>query len=148
MTISRRRFLQTTTLGSAGAALGAETEMSPKGMPTRVLGRTGSRVSILARGGGSRFLSYEDEDKALEAMNHAIDLGISYIDTAYGYGNGKSEARVGKIMATRRNEASSTCCTSCAIRRSLATSESAATPIRLYLRPLWSITISTVPRWR
>jgi predicted aldo/keto reductase-like oxidoreductase len=106
MSISRRRFLQTTTLGSAAAAaaIGAETEMSAKGMPTRVLGRTGARVSILAMGGGSRFLSYADEDKALEAMNHAVDLGISYLDTAYGYGDGKSEARVGKIMATRRNE--------------------------------------------
>jgi predicted aldo/keto reductase-like oxidoreductase len=106
MSISRRRFIQDTTLGgvAAAAAFGAETEMSPKGMPTRMLGRTGSRVSILAMGGGSRFLSYEDDDQAVKAMNHAIDLGISYIDTAYGYGNGKSEERVGKVMATRRKE--------------------------------------------
>lgn len=106
MSISRRQFLEATALGSVAVATasGAESDMSPKGMPTRILGKTGARVSILAMGGGSRFLSYEAEDKALEAMNHAIDLGISYIDTAYGYGNGKSEARVGKIMATRRNE--------------------------------------------
>jgi aryl-alcohol dehydrogenase-like predicted oxidoreductase len=106
MSISRRQFLEATALGSVAAATAgaAESEMSPKGMPTRILGRTGARVSILAMGGGSRFLSYAEEDKALEAMNHAIDLGISYLDTAYGYGNGKSESRVGKIMATRRNE--------------------------------------------
>ena len=106
MSISRRRFLETTALGSLAVttAAGAESDMSPKGMPTRILGRTGARVSILAMGGGSRFLSYGTEDKALQAMNHAIDLGISYIDTAYAYGNGLSETRVGKIMATRRNE--------------------------------------------
>jgi len=73
-------------------------------MPTRVLGRTGARVSILAMGGGSRFLAYQDEDKALEALNRAFDLGITYMDTAYSYGNGRSEERVGKVMKTRRKE--------------------------------------------
>jgi hypothetical protein len=53
-------------------------------------------------GGGSRFLMYQDEDKALEALNRAFDLGITYMDTAYGYGNGHSEERVGKVMKTRR----------------------------------------------
>ncbi len=37
-------------------------------------------------------------------LNHALDLGITYVDTAYAYGNGKSETRVGKVMATRRKE--------------------------------------------
>jgi hypothetical protein len=68
------------------------------------LGRTGAKVSILAFGCGSRFLMYKDEDKALEVLNHAIDLGIDYVDTAYAYGNGLSETRVGKVMATRRKE--------------------------------------------
>jgi aryl-alcohol dehydrogenase-like predicted oxidoreductase len=72
-------------------------------LPTRVLGRTGARVSILAMGGGSRFLMYKEEEKALEALNKAFDLGITYMDTAYGYGNGVSEERVGKVMKTRRN---------------------------------------------
>jgi len=61
-------------------------------------------VSILAFGCGSRFLMYQDEEKALAALNHAIDLGITYLDTAYAYGDGKSEARVGKVMAKRRKE--------------------------------------------
>jgi hypothetical protein len=37
------------------------------------------RFSILAFGCGSRFLMYEQEDQALAALNHAIDLGISPI---------------------------------------------------------------------
>ena len=44
---------------------------------------------------------YADEDKALEALTRALDLGITYIDTAHAYGNGKSEERVGKLMAAR-----------------------------------------------
>jgi predicted aldo/keto reductase-like oxidoreductase len=47
---------------------------------------------------------YDDEEKALSALNQAIDLGITYLDTAYSYGDGKSETRVGKVMATRRKE--------------------------------------------
>jgi len=73
-------------------------------MPMRKLGRTGIRVPILGFGSGSRFLMYKDEDEAIAALNHAIDLGITYIDTAHSYGNGKSEGRVGRVMATRRKE--------------------------------------------
>jgi len=76
---------------------------SPR-LPTRKLGRTGIQVPILGFGSGSRFLMYKDEDEAIAALNHAIDLGIAYIDTAHSYGNGKSEERVGRVMATRRKE--------------------------------------------
>ena len=96
MSISRRAFLGTAALTGVAARAAADA------MPTRLLGRTGARVSILAMGGGSRFLMYKDEDKALEALNHAFDLGITYMDTAYGYGDGLSEERVGKVMKTRR----------------------------------------------
>jgi len=96
MKISRRDFLGTAAI--TGTAALAATDA----MPTRILGRTGARVSILAMGGGSRFLMYQDEDKALEALNRAFDLGITYMDTAYSYGNGRSEERVGKVMKTRR----------------------------------------------
>jgi len=103
MRISRRRFLETTGLGTlaANAVIGAEIGKAGT-LPKRTLGRTGAQVSILAMGGGSRFLMYKEEDKALEALNRAFDLGITYMDTAYGYGNGQSEERVGKVMAVRR----------------------------------------------
>ena len=73
-------------------------------MPTRTLGKTGAHVSILAMGGGSRFLMYKEEDKALEALNRAIDLGVTYIDTAHAYGDGKSEERIGRLMPERRKQ--------------------------------------------
>jgi uncharacterized protein len=101
---SRRRFLEGTGVSVAvGAGWKAEAgKTTGDRLPTRVLGKTGVRVSILAMGGGSRFLMYKDEDKALEALTRAFDLGITYMDTAYGYGNGQSEERVGKIMKDRR----------------------------------------------
>jgi len=73
-------------------------------LPRRTLGRTGIKVPILGFGSGSRFLMYKDEDEAVAALERAIDLGISYIDTAHAYGDGKSEERVGRVMATRRRE--------------------------------------------
>ncbi len=105
---SRREFLERLGVGTAagaalplfeGAAMG-----TTNALPHRVLGRTGVSVSILAFGCGSRFLMYEEEEKALAALNRALDLGITYLDSAYAYGNGKSESRVGKLMATRRKE--------------------------------------------
>lgn len=47
---------------------------------------------------------YEEEDKAIEALNLALDLGVTYLDTAQSYGRGNSELWVGKVMAERRKE--------------------------------------------
>jgi uncharacterized protein len=104
MSVSRRGFLGTAAFtGAAAVNATADTTTSAGPLPTRILGRTGAKVTILAFGTGSRFLSYE-EDQAIEALTHALDLGIGYVDTAYSYGNGKSEGRVGKVMATRRKQ--------------------------------------------
>jgi len=109
--LSRRKFLeklgQGTVAGVGYSLLSELAEAKPvdaKSLPTRTLGRTGANVSILAFGCGSRFLMYEDEEKASAILNHAIDNGINYLDTAYSYGDGKSETRVGKVMATRRKD--------------------------------------------
>jgi predicted aldo/keto reductase-like oxidoreductase len=101
MGISRREFLGTTTLGvTAGPLLAAKGDKA--GMPARVLGKTGARVSILAFGCGSRFLKYDD-DAAVEALTRALDHGITYVDTADDYGkNHLSEQRVGKALKGRR----------------------------------------------
>jgi uncharacterized protein len=102
MSISRRRFLESTAVAgiAAGVSSGAESKL-----PMRPLGKTGAKVPIIAMGCGNRFWTrFTEEDKALGALSHAIDLGIAYLDTAFGYGDGKSETLVGKVMKTRRNE--------------------------------------------
>src|SRR5256886_3030493 len=107
--LSRRKFLERVGLTTAGVGISlfpdvVEAHPTIASLPKRTLGRTHAKVSILAFGCGSRFLMYEDEEKAIAALNHAIELGITYLDTAYAYGDGKSESRVGKVMATRRND--------------------------------------------
>jgi uncharacterized protein len=97
MSLSRRSFLGSTAIGGAAA------DQKP-GLPARVLGRTGARVSILAYGCGSRFSEYGTFDEALATVTRALDLGITYIDTAASYGNGQSEKIVGALMKTRRKE--------------------------------------------
>ena len=102
MDLSRRHFLQAAAIGvTVAPTLAAGTVAK---LPTRLLGKTGIEVSILGFGSGSRFLMYAEEDKALEALTKALDLGITYIDTAHSYGDGKSEERIGKLMPERRKQ--------------------------------------------
>src|SRR6266536_6558487 len=96
MSVSRRDFLGAAALGAAATPL-----ISATGMPMRTLGKTGAQVSILAFGGGSRFVSY-GEEKGIAALNHALDLGITYIDTCDSYGrNGESQLWIGKVLKQR-----------------------------------------------
>lgn len=101
--MNRREFLATLGAGVITASAAAVSG-NRSALPTRKLGRTGIVVPILGFGSGSRFLSYQDEDQALTALNQAIDEGIVYIDTAQSYGNGKSEERIGRLMPSRRKE--------------------------------------------
>jgi uncharacterized protein len=99
MDLTRRRFLE----AAAGAAVvvpALSAGVAAK-LPTRPFGRTGLVVPIVGFGSGSRFLMYP-EDRAVEALERAIDLGITYIDTAHAYGDGQSEERIGRIMPARR----------------------------------------------
>ena len=102
MKFTRREFTQTSMLTALAGASNAAGEGQ---LPTRVLGRTGARVSILALGSGSRFLQYKEEDRALEALERALNLGITYIDTADEYGKGRlAETRIGKGIRGRRDK--------------------------------------------
>jgi aryl-alcohol dehydrogenase-like predicted oxidoreductase len=101
MELSRRQFMQAAAGAAVIPALGAGAAAT---LPTRTLGKTGILVSILGFGSGSRFLMYADEEKALAALSRALDLGITYIDTAHSYGDGKSEERIGRLMPERRKQ--------------------------------------------
>jgi uncharacterized protein len=101
MELSRRQFITAAAGAAVIPSLGAAAAAR---LPTRTLGKTGIEVSILGFGSGSRFLMYADEDKALTALSRALDLGITYIDTAHSYGDGKSEERIGRLMPERRKQ--------------------------------------------
>ena len=62
-------------------------------MKYRTFGRTGWKVSEIGFGawaiGGS--WGPQDDSDSVAALNRALDLGVNFIDTAQGYGDGKSE---------------------------------------------------------
>jgi len=91
---TRRTFISTSAAALAAAPA----------MPTRLFGQTGKRISIVAFGCGSRYLAYKNEDDAIAVVHKAMDLGINYFDTAYDYGAGLSETRIGKAIAGRRKD--------------------------------------------
>jgi hypothetical protein len=89
----------------AAAVASQAAETNGKTLPTRVFGRTGERVTMLAIGCGNRlWAAYKEEDRGVEALNLALESGIRYFDTAQGYGNGTSETWVGKATKGRRKE--------------------------------------------
>ena len=111
--ISRRKFIKVTTESTAVFALGGNLikctkpeEFDPKGLPTRILGKTGVEIPLIALGLGSRFCSVSNEDDALNILTYALDNGLYYWDTAHIYTNGSiiSEERLGKIIKHRRGE--------------------------------------------
>ena len=73
-------------------------------MNYRALGRTGLKVSEIGFGawgiGKSMWIGASD-DASLSALNRGIDLGLNFIDTALGYGDGHSEKLVGQLVRQR-----------------------------------------------
>lgn len=72
-------------------------------MNYRSLGKTGIEVSEIsfgawAIGGG---WGNQDDDESLAALHKAIDMGVRFIDTAAGYGDGRSERIIGKVLKER-----------------------------------------------
>src|SRR2546423_4640938 len=73
-------------------------------MKYRTFGRLGWKVSEIGFGawaiGGSWGTQRDDESVA--ALNKALDLGCNFIDTAQGYGNGRSEKIISQVLKERR----------------------------------------------
>src|SRR5262245_2481185 len=103
--VSRREFLEKTSLAAAAlpALAGARAAEAAGAGPRRTLGRPGASVPRRALGCGSRFLRYPAE-QASSVLEKALALGVNYFDTAIDYGDGESETRVGRVMATRRKD--------------------------------------------
>ena len=71
-------------------------------MRYRTLGRTGLRVSEIGIGTwgiGGMYWGERDDARSRNALRAALDSGINFIDTAYGYGNGQSETLIGEVLA-------------------------------------------------
>ena len=80
---------------------------TPAAMPTRNLGQTGYKVGIFSLGGQAALERADNFDAAVPLIEHALDLGVNYIDTSSIYGGPErwSEQYVGRVMARRRKDA-------------------------------------------
>ena len=69
-------------------------------MNYRTFGRTGLRISDMAHGlwGMSGWTGSEDKEST-DALQLAVDLGCNFFDTAWAYGEGKSDGLLGKTIA-------------------------------------------------
>jgi aryl-alcohol dehydrogenase-like predicted oxidoreductase len=74
-------------------------------MDTRTLGQ-GLEVSEIGLGcmGMSAWYGQTDEEESIRTIHRAIELGVTFLDTADIYGNGENEKLVGKAIAGRRND--------------------------------------------
>ena len=69
-------------------------------MKYRKLGHTGFEVSDIAHGlWGMGGWSGSDDEESLKALQLAVELGCNFFDSAWAYGDGKSDGLLGEIIA-------------------------------------------------
>src|SRR3569833_960528 len=76
------------------------------GIAKRRLGRNGPEGSAIGLGcmGMSDFYIGGSEDESIATIHHALDRGVTFLDTADMYGVGKNEELVGRAIQGRRDE--------------------------------------------
>ncbi|WP_329429835.1 aldo/keto reductase [Streptosporangium sp. NBC_01495] len=81
----------------------------------RIIGRSGIETSALGmgcwaiggpwKGGDAQFgWGAVDDDESIRTVHRALDLGVTFFDTASNYGAGHSESVLGRALAGRRDE--------------------------------------------
>ncbi len=75
-------------------------------MRERRLGKSGLAVSAMGLGclGMSEFYAGRDEAEAVATIHRALDLGLTFLDTADMYGMGANEELVGRAIRGRRGQ--------------------------------------------
>src|SRR5690606_15758149 len=97
---SRRDFMKGSlaTLAAAGMAHHAFAQSTNEaGIPTRPLGKTGVQVSILGLG-GHHIGQIKDDQESIDFIRYAIDNGVTFLDNAWEYHDGRSEDLMGRAL--------------------------------------------------
>jgi predicted aldo/keto reductase-like oxidoreductase len=96
--MNRRHFLKLSMSTALAARLHAAAVAESKtGMPYRMLGRTGEKVSIIGLG-GYHLGKQRDENESIRIIRAALDQGVNFLDNCWDYNNGQSEIRMGKAL--------------------------------------------------
>jgi predicted aldo/keto reductase-like oxidoreductase len=97
--LTRRYFIKTTLATgiytAAMAKLGAAE--SRDGIPYRILGKTGEKVSMVGLG-GFHIGMQSTEEESIRIVRTALDRGINFLDNCWDYNGGASEMRMGKAL--------------------------------------------------
>ncbi|KAJ2399586.1 hypothetical protein GGI23_002567 [Coemansia sp. RSA 2559] len=77
-------------------------------IPTVEIGTPGDKVSVPRIGLGTMGMSVMygavDDDESVQVLNHAIDIGCTFWDTANVYGLGHNEKLISRVLKERRDE--------------------------------------------
>src|SRR4030043_384521 len=71
-------------------------------LPKRPLGKTGEEISMLGLGGEGILRTHEQEEEAVPLIRRALDLGITYFESARAYAS--SESYYGMALQEKRRE--------------------------------------------
>jgi aryl-alcohol dehydrogenase-like predicted oxidoreductase len=101
--MKRRAFIKTVGGAAGAAAFGVpqifaadEPIERVSGMPRRVLGRTGVKLSVVGFPGLA--LTKCEQEKGTASLHDAFERGVNYFDVAPNYGNGDAEIKMGVGM--------------------------------------------------
>ncbi|HRR93359.1 MAG TPA: aldo/keto reductase, partial [Bacteroidales bacterium] len=68
-------------------------------MKYRIFGKSGWKISEIGYGmWGLAGWTGSDDEETFRSLQMAVDLGCNFFDTAYAYGNGKSESLLGQLV--------------------------------------------------
>jgi len=95
---TRRGFFTALSASALAQQVVGATQSAPAGIPTRPLGKTGVRVSILGLG-GHHAARPKEESESFRIIHTALDEGITFMDNAWEYHNGRAEEVMGKALA-------------------------------------------------
>src|SRR6202007_938512 len=97
---TRRKFLKSAaaTVMSAGIGRRAWAAGTKNGVPLRVLGHTGEKVSIVGIAGYHLARPGVDAEESIRIVRTGRDQGINFLDNCWDYNGGESEIRMGKAL--------------------------------------------------
>jgi predicted aldo/keto reductase-like oxidoreductase len=96
--MNRRHFIKTAAVGTLMTSLNSKfAPAADAPLPTRTLGRSGEKISIVGLG-GYHIGMQSDEQESIRIIRMALDAGMNFLDNCWDYNDGQSEIRMGKAL--------------------------------------------------